>query len=80
MDGGLVTAIDNHALHGFVNEIERQFDERKVITETLRGIYERAKGAGFVPEFLRQMVKERQMEAEDQAERLEQLRALGYIK
>lgn len=83
MDSRTVTAIDNQALSGFVEEIEHQFDERKIVTETLRGIYERAKAAGFVPEFLRQIVKERQMEAEDRRARYRTLdeyrRALGML-
>lgn len=83
MDGGATTTINNEALRGFIDEIERQFDERRIVTEALRGTYERARAAGFVPAFLREMVRERQMAAEDRQARYRTLdeyrHALGML-
>ena len=79
----MTESVNQTALAGFIGEIEHQLDERKVITETLRGIYDRAEKAGFVPAFLRTIVKERQMAKDDRHARYATLdayrRALGML-
>ena len=83
MTESMTGVVNQTALAGFIGEIEHQLDERKVISETLRGIYDRAKEEGFVPAFLRVMVKERQMAADDRKARYATLdgyrRALGML-
>jgi uncharacterized protein (UPF0335 family) len=61
------TAFIDEALVGFVEEAEEEFRARKVITDRLKELWERCKEAGYVPAIVRQMVKERAMEADARA-------------
>ncbi len=76
-EGGL--AVDR--LRSFVERIERLEEERAGIAADIREVYSEAKGAGFDPKIMRQVVRLRKM---DDHERVEQdlvletyLRALG---
>jgi uncharacterized protein (UPF0335 family) len=75
--------VNQEALTGFVERIEELHDQRSVLNETIRAVYEHAKDAGLVPVILRQIVRERQLDGDVRNEQHALLdayrRALGML-
>jgi uncharacterized protein (UPF0335 family) len=55
-------------LQSVVERIERLEDEKKELTEQIRGVFQEAKSAGFDIKILRQILKLRRMQEHDRAE------------
>lgn len=70
-------------LRSIVERIERIEEERAELAGDVRDIFAEAKGAGFDVKIIRQVLKERKLEADDRAEREHLLalyrRALGML-
>lgn len=66
-----MTKVDKTAqerIRSFVSRIERLEEERSGLTADIREVYAEAKGSGFEPKVLRQVVKLRKMKIEDRRE------------
>ena len=62
----------------FIERIERLEEEKRALMADIRDVYSEAKGAGFEPKIMRQLVKMRAMDREllqEQDELLETYRA-----
>ena len=62
----------------FIERIERLEEEKRALMADIRDVYSEAKGTGFEPKIMRQLVKMRTMDREllqEQAELLETYRA-----
>ena len=62
----------------FIERIERLEEEKRALMADIRGVYSEAKGTGFEPKIMRQLVKMRAMDREilqEQDELLETYRA-----
>ena len=66
---GAVNGIAPRQLKSLVERIERLEEEKASLTSDIREVYAEAKGNGFDPKIMRQVVRLRRM---DRAERLEQ--------
>lgn len=55
-------------LRAFVQRIERLEEEKKTISDDIREVYAEAKGNGFDPKILRQVVRIRKMDVADRQE------------
>jgi len=55
-------------LRSFIERIERLEEEKKGLADDIREIYAEAKGNGFDPKVMRQIVKIRKMEEHDRKE------------
>ena len=76
-------AISSAHLKSFVDRIERLADEKQAIADDIKAVYSEAKGSGFDPKIMREIVRLRKMDAADRQER-EQLielymRELGML-
>jgi uncharacterized protein (UPF0335 family) len=75
--------INNQALQRHVDEIEELIDERKGVNDRIKESYQRAKDAGFQTPILREIIRERKLEADVRADRYALLdayrRALGMF-
>jgi uncharacterized protein (UPF0335 family) len=82
-----MTEIDRTAqerLRSFVARIERLEEEKAGLASDIRDVYSEAKGAGFDPKIMRQIIRLRKLKVEDRREQ-EMLRdtylaALGMIE
>lgn len=59
----------NTALRAFVERVERLEEEKAALSADIREVYAEAKGAGFDPKIMREVVKLRKMEANARQER-----------
>lgn len=70
-------------LRSIVERIERLEEEKAALAGDIKEVYAEAKGAGFDAKIIRQVIRERKMEADDRAEREHLLdlyrRALGML-
>ena len=57
-------------LKDYIERIERLEEEKSDIQKDITGIYNEAKGEGFDPKVMRQVIKLRKMAANDRAEYL----------
>jgi uncharacterized protein (UPF0335 family) len=75
--------IAGEALKSFVERIERLEEEKRALSEDIKEVYGEAKGNGFEPKIIRQIVKIRKMDKDqrDEEESLLELymRALGMM-
>lgn len=55
-------------LSSFIARIERLEEEKAGIASDIKDVYAEAKGAGFDPKIMKQIVRLRKMKAEDRAE------------
>ena len=55
-------------LRSFIERIERLEEEKKGLADDIREIYAEAKGNGFDPKIMRQIIKIRKMEEHDRKE------------
>jgi uncharacterized protein (UPF0335 family) len=78
-----VAEIAGEALKSFVERIERLDEEKRALSEDIKEIYAEAKGNGFAPKIIRQIIKIRKMDKDklDEEETLLELykRALGMV-
>lgn len=63
-----VTAIAADQLKAIIERIERQEEEKKVISDDIRDIYAEAKGNGYDVKALRTIVRLRKQDANERAE------------
>jgi uncharacterized protein (UPF0335 family) len=82
-DGKFTGVINNEALQRHVRDIEGLLDERKEVNDRIKESYQRAKDAGFQTPILREIIRERKLEADVRADRYALLeayrRALGML-
>lgn len=57
-----VGGIAAEQLKSFIERIERLEEEKKALAEDIKDIYAEAKGAGFEPKIMRQVIRLRKME------------------
>lgn len=57
-------------LKDYIERIERLEEEKSDIQKDITGVYNEAKGEGFDPKVMRQVIKLRKMAANDRAEYL----------
>lgn len=55
-------------LNGFIERIETLTEEKKAIGKDISEVFEEAKTKGFKPKVMRQVIRERAMEAKDRTE------------
>lgn len=55
-------------LKSFIERIERLEEEKAGIAQDIREVYAEAKGTGFEPKVMRQVIKLRKMDREDRQE------------
>ena len=63
-----VGGVAGERLRSFIERIERLEEERSALGDDLREGYAEAKGTGFDPKIMRQIVRLRKMETNDRAE------------
>ena len=68
-------AVAADRLRALIERIERLTDEKRALADDIREVFTEAKSAGFDPKVMREMLKERAMNADDLRER-EKLRDL----
>lgn len=56
-------------LRSYIERIERLENEKRALVGDIAEIYKEAKGAGFEPKIMREIVRERRMNAADREER-----------
>ena len=75
--------IDRDALTRYVDRVLVLHNERKTINTDISEVYEEAKSAGFVTKIIRQIVREKQMDAEERSDHYDLLdtyrHALGML-
>jgi uncharacterized protein (UPF0335 family) len=78
-----VGGIAGEQLKSFIERIERLEEEKRVLGEDIKEVYAEAKGMGFEPKIMRQLIKIRRMDKDehDEQESLLDLykRALGMV-
>lgn len=52
----------------YIGRIERLEEQKKELCEDIRSVYSEAKGSGFDPKVMRQVIKLRKMDPADRAE------------
>jgi len=55
-------------LKSFIERIERLEDEKRALGEDVKEVYAEAKGSGFEPKIMRQIIKIRRMDKEEHDE------------
>jgi len=63
-----ITQVAADQLKAIIERIERQEEEKKVISEDIRDIYAEAKGSGYDVKALRAIVRLRKQDADQRAE------------
>ena len=78
-----VGGVAGERLKSFIERIERLEEERRALGEDIKEVYAEAKGTGFEPKIMRQLIKIRKMDKDehDEQESLLDLykRALGML-
>ena len=78
-----VAGVAGDRLKSFIERIERLEEEKRALAEDIKEVYAEAKGTGFEPKIMRQIIKLRQMDKEeiDEEESLLDVykRALGMV-
>ena len=62
--GGIASA----QLKSFIERIERLEDEKRALGEDIKEVYAEAKGSGFEPKIMRQIIRIRKMDKEEHDE------------
>jgi uncharacterized protein (UPF0335 family) len=60
-----VAGIAGEQLKSFIERIERLEDEKRALSEDTRKVYAEAKGTGFDPKIMRQIIRIRKMDKEE---------------
>lgn len=55
-------------LRSFIERVERLEEEKTALTADIREVYAEAKGVGFDPKIMRQIVRLRKMDSQDRQE------------
>ena len=63
-----VGGIAGAQLKSFIERIERLEDEKRALGEDIKEVYAEAKGSGFEPKIMRQIIKIRKMDKEEHDE------------
>jgi uncharacterized protein (UPF0335 family) len=63
-----VGGIAGAQLKSFIERIERLEDEKRALGEDIKEVYAEAKGSGFEPKIMRQIIKIRRMDKEEHDE------------
>ena len=63
-----VGGIAANQLKAYIERIERLEEEKRAITQDIREVYSEAKGTGFDPKIMRQIVKLRKIERSERQE------------
>jgi uncharacterized protein (UPF0335 family) len=63
-----VGGIAGAQLKSFIERIERLEDEKRTLGEDIKEVYAEAKGSGFEPKIMRQVIKIRRMDKEEHDE------------
>ena len=63
-----VGGIAGAQLKSFIERIERLEDEKRALGEDIKEVYADAKGSGFEPKIMRQIIKIRRMDKEEHDE------------
>jgi len=63
-----VGGIAGAQLKSFIERIERLEDEKRALGEDIKEVYAEAKGSGFEPKIMRQVIKIRRMDKEEHDE------------
>ena len=63
-----VGGIAGAQLKSFIERIERLKDEKRALGEDIKEVYAEAKGSGFEPKIMRQIIKIRRMDKEEHDE------------
>ncbi len=78
-----VGGIAGEQLKSFIERIERLDEEKRALSEDIKEVYAEAKGSGFEPKIMRQIIKIRKMDKDDLDEEESMLevykRALGML-
>jgi uncharacterized protein (UPF0335 family) len=78
-----VGGIAGDRLKSFIERIERLEEEKRALAEDIKEVYSEAKGTGFDPKIMRQVVRLRRMDKDDLDEQESLLdiykRALGML-
>ena len=78
-----VGGIAGEQLKSFIERIERLEDEKRALGEDIKEVYAEAKGTGFEPKIMRQIIKIRKMDKDEHDEQESLLdvykRALGML-
>lgn len=64
-DGGAIAA---GQLRSFIERIERLEEEKRALSEDIKEVFAEAKGNGFDPKIMRQVVRIRKMDKSDRQE------------
>ena len=82
-DSTVTSGITADQLRSFVERIERLEEEKKALSEDIKEVYAEAKGEGFDPAIMRQVIRIRRMNEADLQEQEELIevykRALGML-
>ena len=65
-----VGGIAGAQLKSFIERIERLEDEKRALGEDIKEVYAEAKGSGFEPKIMRQIIKIRRMDKEEHDEQV----------
>jgi uncharacterized protein (UPF0335 family) len=63
-----VEGVAGAQLKSFIERIERLEDEKRALGEDIKEVYAEAKGSGFEPKIMRQIIKIRRMDKEEHDE------------
>ncbi len=78
-----VGGIAGERLKSFIERIERLEEEKRALSEDIKEVYAEAKGTGFDPKIMRQVIRIRRMDKDDLDEQESLLdiykRALGML-
>ncbi len=78
-----VGGVAGDRLKSFIERIERLEEEKRALSEDIKEVYAEAKGSGFAPKIMRQIIKIRKMDKDeiDEEEALLEVykRALGMV-
>ncbi|HZT87687.1 MAG TPA: DUF2312 domain-containing protein [Stellaceae bacterium] len=78
-----VGGIAGDRLKSFIERIERLEEEKRTLSEDIKEVYAEAKGTGFDPKIMRQVIRIRRMDKDDLDEQESLLdiykRALGML-
>ena len=66
-------AVHPQQLRAFVERIERLEEEKKALSDDIKSVYAESKSAGFVPKYVRKVVKLRGMDTDKRREEEEML-------
>jgi uncharacterized protein (UPF0335 family) len=85
--GGIMPEVGGIAgdqLKSYVERIERLEEEKRVLSDDIKEVYAEAKGTGFDPKIMRQIIRIRRMDKDDLDEQESLLdiykRALGMVE